>query len=577
MVKATVLGVILAVFGVFAGGAAGQGVFDVVPANSLFVMRVHNLEYTLGAADQYLAGLSPMPMALSMLARTQMGMAVGDANLTGIDLRGDWAIFVMTTGEPVGKPKFFPVVAFPTSDYNKMLATNPTATKPDANGIGTIGAMKFLVAKAGDYGLLLPNPGYGDALAAIEAVKGETLGKRAGFVGPDAKSLIWVRANVEGLYKNYGPMLNEKLDKGFTNCQGQPVETPEVVKLYFNMLRNILPQAKDVSIGINFDANQATLDSAVTAVSNTAFDALLASVSTEANAGHKLLTLLPGDSAFAFSHQVDKRFMLQAREMMLDAFAPAFGPSLTPEKRKEGDALAAKMVENMGDEMAGAFGPAESNVPPFAYTFVLPVTSGKVFDELKKEYLKIMNEQYYKDFYSKLGITGDFKLQTGAENYSGTAIDRLSMIFRCIDPNNPANSEIKKMYGDSIVEDIAYVNGLGLHAMGGDVNENIRVLIDKAKAKSNEMPQSIAAAIAALGGEKHQMVGMINIINLFKIAAKIPGSNMPFNKDALAALQSNSGIAIAGDVTSNAVKIKAVVPKAHLMEIKNNFMPQEKR
>ncbi|OHB56913.1 MAG: hypothetical protein A2Y07_05225 [Planctomycetes bacterium GWF2_50_10] len=567
MVKARFLVIILAVFGVFAGGAAGQGVFDLVPADSLFVVRVHNLEYTLGAADQYIAGLSPMPMALSMLARMQMGMAVGDANLAGIDMRGDWAVFVMTTGVPVGTPKCFSVIVFPTSDYDKMLANNPTATKPDANGIASIGANGvFMVAKIGDYGLLLTDSNYKDALAAIEAVKGETLGKRAGFVGPDDKSLIWVRANVEELYKNYGPMVNEKFDKAFsgTNCKGEPREVPEFVKLYVNMVRNGFAQTKDISIGLNFDANLAMVDATVTPVINTGFDTLLASVSTEARAGHELLAFLPGDSAFAFSHQVDKRFMLQAREMMLDAFAPAFGPSFTPEKRKEGDELAAKMVEHMGNEIAAAFGPADDNVPPFAYTYIMPVSTSKTFNELKKEYFKLMNEQYYKDFYSKFGMTGDFKLESTAENYNNTAIDTLSMSFKCVDPNSPASHEIKKMYGDTFVEKIAYVDGLGLHAIGGDANENIRALIDKAKAKSNELPQSIAAAVAALGGENHQMVGMLNVVNLLKIAAKMPGVHM--NKAACT--QSGSGIAIGADVTNKAVKIKAVVPKSHMMEVK---------
>ena len=49
----------------------------VVPAESLFCARVNNFDYTLSRIDQFLAGVSPVPMATSMLVRMQLAQLFG--------------------------------------------------------------------------------------------------------------------------------------------------------------------------------------------------------------------------------------------------------------------------------------------------------------------------------------------------------------------------------------------------------------------------------------------------------------------------------------------------------------------
>ena len=50
---------------------AGDQLLKMIPAESLFCIRVNNFEYTLSQIDQFLAGVSPMPMGLAVLARMQ--------------------------------------------------------------------------------------------------------------------------------------------------------------------------------------------------------------------------------------------------------------------------------------------------------------------------------------------------------------------------------------------------------------------------------------------------------------------------------------------------------------------------
>ncbi|MHC4528267.1 MAG: hypothetical protein ACYS29_10350, partial [Planctomycetota bacterium] len=76
-----------------AGRLTAAELLDTVPADSLFCVRVNNFDYTLNQLDQFLAGVSPMPMGLSMLARAQMAQLLGNPELTGVNMGGSFALF----------------------------------------------------------------------------------------------------------------------------------------------------------------------------------------------------------------------------------------------------------------------------------------------------------------------------------------------------------------------------------------------------------------------------------------------------------------------------------------------------
>ena len=65
-----------------------------VPADSLAVLRINNLEKTLGMVDQFAAGVLPIPMGVSMLVRMQLAQILGSPELAGLDMGGDFIIFV---------------------------------------------------------------------------------------------------------------------------------------------------------------------------------------------------------------------------------------------------------------------------------------------------------------------------------------------------------------------------------------------------------------------------------------------------------------------------------------------------
>ena len=58
----------------------------ILPAESLFCLRVNHLEHTIGQVDQFLVGVSPMPMGISLLARMQLANVLGSPELNGVDI-----------------------------------------------------------------------------------------------------------------------------------------------------------------------------------------------------------------------------------------------------------------------------------------------------------------------------------------------------------------------------------------------------------------------------------------------------------------------------------------------------------
>src|SRR3972149_7995767 len=82
---------------------AGDELLGMLPAESLFCVRVNNLDNSLSRIDQYLSGISPMPMFLSMMVRGQLVKLLGSPELTGLNMKGSFAIFgVASAGKPTG-------------------------------------------------------------------------------------------------------------------------------------------------------------------------------------------------------------------------------------------------------------------------------------------------------------------------------------------------------------------------------------------------------------------------------------------------------------------------------------------
>jgi len=109
-----------------------------IPAKSLFCIRVNHFEHTLSQIDQFLAGASPMPMGISMLARMQLAKVLGSPQLNGVNMNGSLAIFgAILPSEPTQTnpiSKVFIGGLVPVTDYRQLISGNPNCGQPDEKG-----------------------------------------------------------------------------------------------------------------------------------------------------------------------------------------------------------------------------------------------------------------------------------------------------------------------------------------------------------------------------------------------------------------------------------------------------------
>ncbi|MBN1124518.1 MAG: hypothetical protein JXA82_05885 [Sedimentisphaerales bacterium] len=136
-------------------------VLSLVPAESLFCVKIHNFDYAMGQLDSYLKGIIPIPMGLTLTVRGLAGGALGDPMLTNIQTNGDLAVFAVMAQAP-GTQMQVPQIAVltPLTDFEQFASQNPNVGAPDPANIYRIKIPNSLVAELvctpvakGKYGL----------------------------------------------------------------------------------------------------------------------------------------------------------------------------------------------------------------------------------------------------------------------------------------------------------------------------------------------------------------------------------------------------------------------------------------
>ncbi len=196
-----------------------------IPANSLFCVRINNFDYTLNQIDQFLAGVSPMPMGVSMLVRMQLANLLGSPQLNGLNTNGSFAVFGAAmpgeTTQANATPNIFIGVLAPVTNYIQLIDGNPNCAEPDEKGISKItmnGSPVMLSAKAGNFALMSWANDYDKLVTmtkTISAAKGAGLStildsSEIKLAGSDS---IWAYGNVQQVSDTFGPIISAKIDE----------------------------------------------------------------------------------------------------------------------------------------------------------------------------------------------------------------------------------------------------------------------------------------------------------------------------------------------------------------------------
>jgi len=135
-----------------------------IPADSLLVLRVNNLQNTISQIDQFIQGASPLPMGASMLVRMQLAELLADPALSALNMTGNFAVFLMLPSTSAQQPQLPKPAVFgliPLADFNAFTQQNQNCSTPDEKGVATITSKnmtgqtsKTIIKKIGNHTIL---------------------------------------------------------------------------------------------------------------------------------------------------------------------------------------------------------------------------------------------------------------------------------------------------------------------------------------------------------------------------------------------------------------------------------------
>ena len=574
---------------------AGDQLLKMIPAESLFCLRVNHFEYTLSQIDQFLAGVSPMPMGITILARTQFARVLGSPELIGVNMNGSFAIFAATV--PSDSTETNPISNIflgglvPVMDYKQFITGNPNCGQPDEKGISkitSVGTTAMLVTQAGNYALISSANDY-DKLAVMARMisTAKAAGLARALDAAEAKLAmtepIWAYENIQQASKTFGPLVFGQLEKIKTEMekkkptvQGPPVDAAMIIDMYANIIKTLMKETKSLSLTVRPKANACNLTVSVTAVPETDMaDMFVADALAEQE--NRLLAYLKDGAIMNFGCKMNAPFWKKFNIKSIDLLAVIAGESVTAEDIVKSKALVADAFDCLGGPIACSFSVDAKSKPPFAIKYVIAVKDEKKYGRLVEEAAEMMNTGGIADFYKSMGMEMSFTIMQGVDRYKGVSIDSAKLAMKSTDANSPQGQMINAMYGDGFNYRWGMVNRLCVMAIGDDVDSAIRELIDEVKAGSpKQMAAEMKVALALLPeAGKADFIATYNFLRWLKMLGAFAPVPMPL---AQMDIPTKSNIVFAGKAGNGKMVVDIALPKEHLTEMMAAFqiMMQQK-
>jgi len=564
-----------------------------IPAKSLFCVRVNNFDYTLNQIDQFLAGVSPLPMGVSMLVRMQIANLLGSPQLTGLNTNGSFAVFGATmTGETTQTdaiPDIFVGILAPVTDYKQFIESNTNCTQADDKGISKItlnGAPVMLTAKAGNYAIMSWANDYDKLVTMAKAI---SAAKAAGLSGilnaADTKQAqtepIWAYGNMQQVSGTFGPMILAKIDEIRTMMKSMqvnqsgasPANIQNIMNMYASILETLMKETQSVSIAINPKPDVLNITKTISAIPGSDMAKML-TADAASQRENTLLTYLEDGAMANFGATINTSFWKKLNVRSIDLLAMMGGDSMSADNITEFKNLATNITDCLDGSVAYSISNDANNKPPFTVKYVIAVKDENKFNQLIEKAMDVMNTSGLMDFYKSLGVETSFSMKQNVDSYKGISISSAKLSMKSTDDNSPQAQMITSMYGDGFDYRWGMVDGLFACAVSGDVDSTIRELIDQVKTDSpQQIGSEMKAALSLLPkANKADFVATFNVLRLFDfVTSMVPIPIPPMD------VQTKSNIVIAGRAADSRMVVNMAVPKQHLTEIMSAFMMMQQK
>jgi hypothetical protein len=569
-----------------AAQSAANDPLQLVPAESLFCVRINKLNMTLGQVDQFLSGLSPFPV--SMLVQGQLGQLLGSPDPNGILMSGDFAVFGPLPGGDAPDPSRVGILV-PVSDYQKFAKGNPNVTAPDASGISSIGPegeQMLVAAGVGSYALVT-SAGNRQALTEVKTwiPKGATsLAQRlsADEVKRAQNSPVWLYANVQTLQKMFGPMIEAKIQemkqmmdqmKGQGQAPPMPGNMGAIMDVYSGVLSTLMKETQSASLTLDPTATALRLELAVAALPQTEMAKIFAG--DAATTDRSFAKYLQNGAAMNMLAAVDSASWNKMNDWGINLLAQMTGKPATDPEIQKIRKFATESMSAFGGTAAVSMSVDPKSKPPFALQYVIGLKDAQAFSRAIDQMPAIINSGLVADFYKEMGLKFNVELQRKAETYKDVPIDALKFGFTSTDPNSPQGQMIASMYGQGMNIRLAVVNNLVVYTVAAAPSASIKALIDQVKNSTTTAaaPSEIQAATQLIpGSEKADFFLTYNILRLIQMASTM--APMPFPAPTA---KSQSNLAIAGNAANGKMSVQIAIPKQHLQELMGAFMQMQQQ
>ena len=544
-----------------------------VPADALFCVRVNNLDGSVGALDQFLAGVAPVP-PMAMMVRRKLAEVLGDASMPGVDMAGAFGLFGVVK-DADSDPEVFMVV--PVSDMQALMSS-PAVSKPGADGVATITSQSM---GSEQEMAMMPADGF---IIVCPIEQRELLAGLAKPASPLAQALtsaekaaatsapLWARVNLVKINALYGDEISGQFEQmqNMTAMMGSAPGGSAFMKGYADGLQSLMKQSRAVDISLQPKVESLTLSMMLVALPGSELASTL-SLGPAPKGSPELQAYLEDGAMANIYMRMNRPLLKKAYMSMLDLFVEA--PGQPADEIAKAKALIVKAMDACGDTTVCTMKAVPGAKPPFAVSYVVQVKDAKAMKEVIKEGTELMNEGMFAKMYKDMGMETTYVYQPDAVTHSGIAIDSWKMSLKVTDANSMEGQMVTSMYGSGMSGLVAFTDSLALSSAGGDAEASLKRLIDSVKAGGPKGGSTEFKAAAALvpDAANADMICTYNYLRLFKAM----GGMMPIPgfSDAVSKIpDSKSNLAIAARAGDGSVSMDVVLPKAHAKEMVDAVM-----
>jgi hypothetical protein len=589
----TVLAVLTTVGSAWAGDAAKKTrdrALQMLPADTLFCVRVNNLDSTCTAVNEYLKGVAPESFDVKEEVLSKLVEMLGSKKPRGINVKGTFAIFGVNlpSKESEVKPfaNLFVGALVQVRNYDSFVSRNPNVGEADDKGISKItvdGHEEAIVTRKGRFAVMCLTRSR-DKLIRFKKMRIGRKRRLGAVLDESEKELlraspIWLYGNVQQASKQFAPIVFAQIEamKGLlkkSQEQGKTamVDPSAIVDFYIEMFEMVLKGTDRVGIGIVPTAEKCTFTLQCNAVDGT----LLAQLLSAPEGGDliELIGYLENGALMNVITKVDRKGMNLGYMKMIDLFASispdAIGKAETDKLKK----LTAKFINAIGDGVAISMKPGDEKSGPFSFKYVIQVKDEQAFKEVIEEELKMIDEGMFDKIYKSFGLDIHLKIERETATYRGVEIGSAKLSFKMADDDSPEAEMIDKIWGKGLQYRWALLDGYCAYGFGGDSEKIIHNLIDQIKAGGpDELASEIETAIGILEAddeeddEEYDFGGTVNFVRMLNMTSGfIAASGGPQIKPLNMLTKSN--IVFAGRSREGKLLVESVLPRQHLLEIK---------